>query len=202
MARITAWLALLFFLFAFTTKLKCAIASGVFDTDNSPVQNGGDYYILPSFEGEGGGITLASIGVRHPLAVVQSSSENFLGLPVTISNPDGTMIIQTDGFLTIKFTNIPDCSTWMVVMDDSANVWYVGIGNAQDYTSDKIQMGSFQINNYNSGYKFVFCSATNTSDCEDVGIYTDKDGNSRLALDGAAFPVKFQNADKDLVAYE
>ncbi|KAL1357710.1 trypsin inhibitor-like [Arachis hypogaea] len=201
MARISSFLALFFLLFAFTIKFKCVIAGTVFDTDNSPVKNGGNYYVLPVSEGEGGGVTIASIGLKLTLAVVQNPSQNILGLPVTISNSDGTMVIQTDGFVSIKFTNLGDSSTWIVVLDDSANMWYVAIGNAQDYLSDRIRTGSFKINYYNDGYKFVFCSDSNTSDCEDVGIYTDGYGNNRLALNGAAFAIQFQSVEKGLAAY-
>ncbi|XP_057759829.1 factor Xa inhibitor BuXI-like [Arachis stenosperma] len=201
MARISSFLALFFLLFAFTIKFKCVIAGTVFDTDNSPVKNGGDYYVLPVSEGEGGGVTIASIGLKLPLAVVQNPSQNILGLPVSISNSDGTMVIQTDGFVSIKFTNLGDSSTWIVVLDDSANMWYVAIGNAQDYLSDRIRTGSFKINYYNDGYKFVFCSDSSTSDCEDVGIYTDGYGNNRLALNGAAFAIQFQSVEKGLAAY-
>ncbi|MED6209742.1 hypothetical protein PIB30_057709 [Stylosanthes scabra] len=202
MARISAFLALFFLLFTFTIKFKCVIAGTVFDTDNSPVQNGGNYYVLPVFDGEGGGVTIASIGLKLPLAVVQNPSQNILGLQVTISNSDGTMVIQTDGFLSIKFTKFGDSSTWIVVLDDSANLWYVAIGNAQDYySSDRIRPGSFQINYYNDGYKFVFCSESNTSNCEDVGIYTDGYGNNRLALNGAGFAIQFQSVEKGLAAY-
>ncbi|MED6194574.1 hypothetical protein PIB30_029844 [Stylosanthes scabra] len=201
MTRISAFLALFFLLFAFTNKFKCVIAGTVFDTDNSPVKNGGDYYVLPVFEGEGGGVTIASIGLKLPLAVVQIPSQNILGLQVTISNSDGTMVIQTDGFLSIKFPNFGDSSNWIVVLDDTANLWYVAIGDAQDYSSDRIRPGSFQINYYNDGYKFVFCSERNTSNCEDVGIYTDGYGNNRLALNGEAFGIQFQSVEKGLAAY-
>ncbi|XP_061374219.1 factor Xa inhibitor BuXI-like [Gastrolobium bilobum] len=195
----TTLLPLLFLLLAFTIKLKFSIAS-VLDTDGKWVENGGDYYILPCFNGEGGGVTYASIGVKQPLAVVQSASKNCLGLSVSISNSLGTMIILTDENVSIKFTN--NSSTWMIVMDELAKVWYVAINSAEGYLSHQIKMGSFQIKEYDLGYKFVFCSATNSSTCEDVGIYTDSDGKNRLSLYGGAFAVKFQNADKALVAYE
>ncbi|XP_027357437.1 factor Xa inhibitor BuXI-like [Abrus precatorius] len=196
------FLALLFLLLPFCTKLKYATASGVHDTDGSMLENGGDYYIL---KGEGGdGVTLASIGVTHPLAIVQSSSENSLGLPVSISDINETMIILTDDIVRIKFSNIPDCynsSTWMLVKDELAKIWYVGIGSVVDYPSHQIKMGWFQIKDYDFGYKLVFCSDTNSSSCEDVGIYIDSDKNRRLALYGEAFVVQFKNAGKSHVAF-
>ncbi|XP_027357433.1 factor Xa inhibitor BuXI-like [Abrus precatorius] len=205
MKTINSWLTLLFLLFASTKKLKFAIASGVHDTDGSMVENGGDYYILPSLKGEGGGgVTLASIGVTHPLAIVQSPV-NSLGLPVSISNINGTMIILTDDILSINFTNSSHCNnscTWMLVMDDSAKVWYLGIGSAVDYPSHQIKMGRFQIKEFNLDYKLVFCSDSNTPSCEDVGIYIDSGKNRRLALSGAAFSVRLKNADKYPAAFD
>ncbi|TKY45995.1 Factor Xa inhibitor BuXI [Spatholobus suberectus] len=204
MKTINSLLALLLLLLAFIIKLKPVIASGVQDTDGSMLENGGDYFILPSFNEEGGGVTLASIGVTHPLAVVQSASKNSIGLPVSISNTTGTMIIFTDEMVSIKFTNIPNCnnsSTWMLVMDETANMWYVGIGNVADYPDHQIKMGRFQIKEDNLDYKLVFCGDANTSSCEDVGIYVDGDKNRRLALSGAGVAVKFKNADKSHVAY-
>lgn len=206
MKNINSMLAVLFFLLlAFTTKLNLAIASGVQDTDGSMVENGGDYFILPSFDEEGGGVTLASIGVTHPLAIVQSSSNNFLGLPISISNTQGTMIILTDEIVSIKFTTVPNysnSSTWVLVMDELEKVWYVGIGNVEDYPGHQIKMGSFQIKVANFDYKLVFCGDSNTSSCDDVGIYVDGDKNRRLALSRVGVVVKFKNADKSLVAFD
>ncbi|KAK7393668.1 hypothetical protein VNO78_22231 [Psophocarpus tetragonolobus] len=201
MKTINSFLTLLMFLLlTFTTKP--IIASGVKDTDGSMLENGGDYFILPSFDEEGGGVTIASIGTL-PLAIVQSASKDSLGLPVSISNTEGTMIILAHEMVNIKFPNFPDCnnfSTCMLVMDESVNVWYLGIGNVADYPSHQIKMGKFQIKEYNSDYKLTFCGDANTSSCEDVGIYIDGDRNRRLVLSEVGTVVKIKNAHKSHLA--
>ncbi|KAG5054255.1 hypothetical protein JHK85_006765 [Glycine max] len=172
MKTINSLFGLLFLLLiAFT--MKPAVASGVHDTDDRMLENGGDYFILPSFDEEGGGVTLASIGVTHPLAVVQSSSKNHLGLPASIKTKE-TMIIFTDEMVSIKFTNVPDynnASTWTLVMDEFV--------------------------------KLVFCADANTTSCEDVGVYVDGEQNRRLVLsEVGGVAVKFMNADKSRVAFD
>ncbi|KAG5071358.1 hypothetical protein AAZX31_03G057900 [Glycine max] len=204
MKTINSLFGLLFLLLiAFT--MKPAVASGVHDTDDRMLENGGDYFILPSFDEEGGGVTLASIGVTHPLAVVQSSSKNHLGLPASIKTKE-TMIIFTDEMVSIKFTNVPDynnASTWTLVMDEFVKVWYVGIGNVADYPSHRIKTGKFQIKEDNFDYKLVFCADANTTSCEDVGVYVDGEQNRRLVLsEVGGVAVKFMNADKSRVAFD
>ncbi|KAK7315218.1 hypothetical protein VNO77_33755 [Canavalia gladiata] len=189
----------MFLLLAFTINFNFAIANDVHDIDDNLIQNGGIYYILSGFQnGNNGGVTAASIGPNQPRSIVQTPSTNSNAPPVVIVNLNNTSIINTDDFTSIHFTDhISGCkspSDWVIVNDESAKVWYVGFTCDGEKPSNQIKKGRFQIKEYNSNYKLSFCSETNLTSCDEIGIYVDSAKNKRLAIGSSisTFPVKFK----------
>lgn len=187
----SSFLSLFFILIIFTIKLKVAIAGGaVNDTNGKALDIASEYSILTP-EINGGGVTVASNVVKNQLVVVLSIKP----LPVNFSDSEGTKVILTNENIKIEFASIPKyngSSSWIVVNDESAKVWYVAVGSAKNYPNNQIQTGTFKIKPHSFGYKLFFCSDVSNSFCKEVGIYTDKHGNDRLALNGTILLIKFQ----------
>ncbi|XP_054781571.1 trypsin inhibitor DE5 alpha chain-like [Prosopis cineraria] len=186
-----ATLLALFLVLAFTS----AKADFVIDTEGNRMRNGGQYYILPAHEGNGGGIDLAATGKEScPLTVVQTPSEQSNGLPTRISSPYRIADLPTN--FPVEFTVVapPKCAQtpakWTIVgrEDERREVKLAGHKNTE--------RGSFEIRTHRgTTYKMVFCPSDEEYSCAALGISKDKKGNRRLVIDNDnPFIVVFQRA--------
>lgn len=192
------------------TNLLVASAASikVLDIDGQELRTGTNYFILPAFRGNGGGLKLYSGRTsRCPLDVVQEPNEVSRGIPVTFTptNPrEPTIRASSD--LNIKFSGASICGQSTVWRLDGGR----GAGSGQLFVSTGGVLGNpggatisnwFRIEKLpgrNNSYKLVYCPMVcNTCKpvCGDLGVVIEKSGTRRLALNtGRPFQVFFKKA--------
>ena len=195
-----ALLTLFFLLFAFPLAFS-KDSQQVLDINGNPIFPGREYHILPAIRGPpGGGVRLGSTGnSRCPVTVLQDYSEVVNGLPVKFTIPGvSTGEIFEGTPLEIEFTKKPNCaesSKWMVFVDNEIQKACVGIGGPEDHPGQQTFPGTFSIQNYEFGYKLVFCVAGSPT-CLDIGRYDNGEGGRRLNLtEHEAFDLVFVEAN-------
>lgn len=197
-------LILSFLLFTFITNLPSnnaapSFPSDVLDTDGNPLIQGTEYYIFPANDSAySGGITLGKAGnSKCPLNVVQNKYQ--LGIPVKFTIPESPDSIISTGYdFEIQFTDKPDCaksSEWLVFVDSTTKLRYVGIGGPENDHGVETIDGRFVITKYRSesSYSLSFCFER-SGECAPLGLkeFNSKEGTSRLVLKSVAdFPVEF-----------
>ncbi|XP_028797069.1 trypsin inhibitor DE5 alpha chain-like [Neltuma alba] len=184
-------LALFFLLFAFIS----AKAGPLVDTEDSPIRNGGSYYILPALRGLGGGVSLAATGNETcPLTVVQTINELSNGLPTRLSSPHRIAYLRTDFNLEFTVVAPPKCAAqpakWTIVGGDD-EIKQVKLAGYEDTLR-----GSFRIQTYRGlTYRIVFCS-TDEDSCSALGISKDDKGHKIFVInDDDPFIVVFGKAE-------
>nr|P83594.1 RecName: Full=Factor Xa inhibitor BuXI [Bauhinia ungulata] len=168
----------------------------VLDTDGKPVNNGGQYYIIPAFRGNGGGLELTRVGRETcPHTVVQASSEISNGLPVMIAALPRTMFISTAWRVSIQFLKVPTCtpkpSYWHIPQDSDME------GSVEVRVDERFPL-EFRIEKVSEdAYKLMHCPSSSDS-CRDLGIAIDEENNRRLVVrDGKPLLVRFKEANQD-----
>ncbi|CAJ1952467.1 unnamed protein product [Sphenostylis stenocarpa] len=195
-------LTLSILLLAFTTNLPLIFSEApeeIKDSKGVPISPSGKYYIL-QFNGgptSGGGLFLASNGNSTcQVTVMQDYYEGDHGVAVkfsTAGRSSGAIFSGTQ--LDIACDHRPSCassSKWVVVSDDFPGKW-LGIGGAGDHPGKKVITGTFNIQKYNGGYKFVFCLSTST--CYDIATKDDGETGRRLY----SFPTTFSRVPEQVL---
>ncbi|XP_058754373.1 kunitz-type trypsin inhibitor-like 1 protein [Vicia villosa] len=159
------------------------------DTDGNTLTQDNTYIISPANSSAySGGITLGkATNSKCPLNVIQNNHEQ--GIPVKFTIPESPYSdILTFDYLEIEFTDKPDCaesSKWLVFVDNTTQLKYVGIGGPENYHGVEIIDGKFLIIEYlsESSYSLVFCFET-TGEWAPVGLkeFNSEEGTSRLVL--------------------
>ncbi|RYR40199.1 hypothetical protein Ahy_A09g045910 [Arachis hypogaea] len=187
----------IFILFAFISiHLPSLATAELVDTDGNLLENGGLYFILPVFRGNGGGIGRISTGNETcPLTVVQQRSEVDNGSPIIISSPLKIPFLREGFSLDLSFSFVPFCtptpSKWTLVKGllegEGATVKLTG------FYENEMQ-GWFEIRKHLDDYKLSFCASSNNN-CMDVGVKRDDVGNRLLvATEDNPFVVMFKKA--------
>ncbi|KAL1339223.1 hypothetical protein AAHE18_U019400 [Arachis hypogaea] len=187
----------IFILFTFISIHLSSLATAeLVDTDGDLIRNGGLYYILPVFRGNGGGIGRTSTGNETcPLTVVQQRSEVDKGLPIIISSPFRIGFLYEGLPLDLSFSFVPLCtptpSKWILVKGllegEGATVKLTG------FYENEVQ-GWFEIRKHLDDYKLSFCASSNNN-CVDIGVKRDDEGNRLLvATEDNPFVVNFKKA--------
>ncbi|XP_057718931.1 factor Xa inhibitor BuXI-like [Arachis stenosperma] len=187
----------IFILFAFISfHLPSLATAELLDTDGDLIQNGGLYYILPVFRGNGGGIGRTTTGNETcPLTVVQQRSEVDNGLPIKISSLALILYLYEGLPLDLSFSAVPLCtpipSRWTLVKGllggKGATVKLTG------FYENEVQ-GWFEIRKHLDDYKLRFCASSNNN-CVDIGVKRDDEGNRLLvATEDNPFVVMFKKA--------
>ncbi|KAL1339226.1 hypothetical protein AAHE18_U019700 [Arachis hypogaea] len=169
-ARTTTNVFAIFILFAFISiHLPSLATAELVDTDGNLIENGGSYYILPVFRGNGGGIGQTATGNETcPLTVVQQHSEVDNGLPIIISSP-----------LKIRYLGEG--------IREGAAVKLTG------FYENQVQ-GWFEIRKTLDVFKLSFCASSNNN-CMDIGVKRDDEGNRLLVTtEDNPFVVVFKKA--------
>ncbi|KAK4259600.1 hypothetical protein QN277_005915 [Acacia crassicarpa] len=186
-------LALLGFLFLL---LNSSIAQVVLDQDGNPLVSGGDYYMMMGLISPGpGGVSLATgNNMTCPVDVnivfccrTCIEPQNCLGEAVRLNPLAKIGIIKTNLRLSITFAKTPSCAQspeWILVKEEGA--WLVGIGGPEDNPGKEILTGFFIIERSGAvglpGYTLKFCPKHLPQICGYLGLHTDANRNTRLAL--------------------
>ncbi|XP_054800944.1 trypsin inhibitor-like [Prosopis cineraria] len=193
--------ALVFSLFLLALPTSNLARDQLLDADGEMLRNGGSYYLLPAYSGNGGGLELAkTVDETCPLTVVQARSETSRGLPATIWTPPRIAFLSPRFPLNIEFEPryLPPC------YQQSRLRWKVERkSQVVKIASDKEQrlVGQFKIQPYKDDYKLVYCDDDdlegNSDDCKDLGISIDDQNNRRLAVKhGDPLAVRFVKANQ------
>ncbi|MED6143232.1 hypothetical protein PIB30_004320 [Stylosanthes scabra] len=194
----------LFLLFALTTKPLLSEAGSaleqVVDTSGKLIRAGLNYYIVPTSPNVGG-LSLTSTGKSTcPLDVVLTTLDpnGYRGQPVAfqpVNVKKGVVRVNTDLNIYFAYESICESTVWMLKdYDNSTGQWFVTTNNGVlGNPSSKTVANWFKIENYEDGYKFVYCPSVCKNcyhKCSDIGIYEDQYGK-RLALSNVPFKKLF-----------
>ncbi|KAI4351998.1 hypothetical protein L6164_006291 [Bauhinia variegata] len=166
----------------------------VLDTSGNRLDNNRRYYILSATDCSCNetGIALAVLGNKKcPFDVyVQCEAQKFYIMP---SNYFQTNDVQVSTFVNIvhsatRCEPVHWVNLWKVDQNDpDTGKAFVTTEGTVDKPLPRGNQG-FKIEKYGSNYKIVYSD----TQCRDIGIYFDKEGNRRLVLGDVPYPVKFQ----------
>ncbi|KAI9086150.1 hypothetical protein K1719_031871 [Acacia pycnantha] len=196
-------LALLAFFFLL---LNSSTAEVVLDIEGEPLLPGRDYYMVRFIWPGPGGVSLANSGNNKtcPVDVIAvpccrnciPPTENCNGEALKFNPLARIGIVTTNLPLTIRFAKTPSCAQspeWILVKEEGA--WLVGIGGPEDHPDKEILTGLFIIERYFAGYTIKFCPKHLPEICGYLGLHSDANQNTRLALtNGTPHMVYFQKA--------
>ncbi|KAK4259591.1 hypothetical protein QN277_005907 [Acacia crassicarpa] len=183
-------LALLAFFFLL---LNSSTAEVVLDNEGEPLLPSRDYYMVSFISPGPGGVSLANSGNNKtcPVDVIAvpccrnciPPTENCNGEALKFNPLAKIGIVPTNHPLTISFAKTPSCAQspeWILVKEEGA--WLVGIGGPEDHPDTEILTGLFIIERYFAGYTLKFCPKHLPEICGSLGLHSDANQNTRLAL--------------------
>ncbi|MED6143228.1 hypothetical protein PIB30_004316 [Stylosanthes scabra] len=192
----TFLLAVLVFLFAFSSVVACAAREQVRDTTGKLVRAAVNYYIIPASPNIGG---VSPNATDQPCPPDVFSVDGNLGMAVAfwpVSVKKDIVRVNTD--LNIDFQDYLGCSRsslWRLKdYDYLTQQWFVSTGGFLGNPGRDSIGNWFKIEKYEDDYKLSYCPnvCPNCSHpCMDIGIYEDKYGK-RLALSSVPYKVRFQ----------
>ncbi|KAL6345735.1 hypothetical protein AAG906_017477 [Vitis piasezkii] len=167
--------------------------SPVLDTSGQALQRGVEYYILPSTNSSGGGLTLINRNGSCPLYVGQEDQASSQGYPVTFAPffEQETIIRESRDF-SVQFVASTICI--------QSTAWRLGERDPETQRRLIVtggETGYFRIERNGEGYYLAWCPTDVCPickfDCGSAGILVEN-GKRLLALDGPVLSVVFKRA--------
>ncbi|KAJ9702951.1 hypothetical protein PVL29_004624 [Vitis rotundifolia] len=167
--------------------------SPVLDTSGQALQRGVEYYILPSTNSSGGGLTLIDRNGSCPLYVGQEDQASSQGFAVTFAPffEQETIIRESRDF-SVQFVAVTICiqsTAWRLGETDPETLRRLIVTGGET--------GYFRIERNGEGYYLAWCPTDVCPickfDCGSAGILVEN-GKRLLALDGPVLSVVFKRA--------